>query len=70
MPYPAPSTRICRSTCDAVAGIAKELGQSAYLERLVESVASGRSHIRQRRVFEQSRSLKQVVSTLAEALEP
>jgi carboxylate-amine ligase len=57
------------AVCGAVAGIAEELGQSAYLERLVKSVASGLSHIRQRRVFEQSGSLKQVVSTLAEALE-
>jgi carboxylate-amine ligase len=54
---------------DAVAPVAHELGQGAYLERLRESIKRNPPYDRQRAIYHETGSLQQVAASLVDALE-
>ena len=59
---------MCRNVIGAVADVAADLGEAAYLERLREDLKSDLPYMRQRRVYKTSGSLKAVVSDLVDLL--
>jgi carboxylate-amine ligase len=59
---------VCRNVIGAVADVAADLGEAAYLERLREDLKSDLPYMRQRRVYKTSGSLKAVVSDLVDLL--
>ncbi len=56
-------------TIKTVAGTAGEMGESENLRRIVKILDNGPSYIRQRRIFEESKSLKEVAASLVRELE-
>lgn len=60
---------VCRNVIGAVAEVAADLGEAAYLERLREDLKSDLPYMRQRRVYKTGGSFKGVVADLVDLLE-
>ncbi len=54
---------------DAVAAVADELGQGAYLEQLRKSIGRDPPYSRQRKIYRETGSLQKVAASLVDALE-
>ncbi len=64
-----PIRNIVEDILDSVAGVADILGEGSYLQFLAKRLQTGASYIRQRRVFQETGSLKAVVASLVGELE-
>jgi carboxylate-amine ligase len=64
-----PFRRIIEDILEALAPIAARLGETEYLKFLEKRLEGGSSYIRQRRVFQETGSQKEVVASLVRELE-
>lgn len=64
-----PFRRIIEDILEALAPIAAQLGETEYLKFLEKRLEGGSSYIRQRRVFQETGSQKEVVASLVRELE-
>jgi carboxylate-amine ligase len=63
-----PMTKLFAEVTDAVSETAEELGHLARLERLRRRVETGVGYVRQRRVWRETRSMREVVAALRDEL--
>jgi carboxylate-amine ligase len=65
----SPLRAVIEDTIEAVAGTAEEMGEGEHLKQLENILDNGPSYIRQRKVFKETRSLKEVSASLVRELE-